>query len=50
MELANRGWAEALRRDHALARGLNTHEGKVVYREVAEAHGLEHVTLESLLD
>ncbi|MER6691233.1 hypothetical protein [Streptomyces minutiscleroticus] len=25
------------------------HEGKVVYREVAEAHGLDHVELESLL-
>ena len=29
--------------------GLNTHDGKVVYREVAEAHGLEHVGLETLL-
>ncbi|MHA5051601.1 alanine dehydrogenase [Streptomyces sp. SD15] len=49
VELANRGWVEALRRDPALARGLNTHDGKVVYREVAEAHGLESVALESLL-
>lgn len=49
VELANRGWVEALRRDAALAKGLNTHDGKVVYREVAEAHGLEHVELESLL-
>ncbi|MEU9284693.1 alanine dehydrogenase [Streptomyces sp. NPDC048275] len=49
VELANRGWADALRRDPALARGLNTHDGKVVYREVAEAHGLERVALESLL-
>src|SRR5207342_2744226 len=49
VELANRGWVEALRRDPALAKGLNTHDGKVVYREVAEAHGLEHVALESLL-
>lgn len=49
VELANRGWADALRRDPALAKGLNTHDGKVTYREVAEAHGLEHVELESLL-
>jgi alanine dehydrogenase len=49
VELANKGWVEALRRDPALARGLNTHDGKVVYREVAEAHGLEHVELETLL-
>jgi alanine dehydrogenase len=49
VELADRGWVAALRRDPALARGLNTHDGKVVYREVAEAHGLEHVELETLL-
>ncbi|MDH6216712.1 alanine dehydrogenase [Streptomyces pseudovenezuelae] len=49
VELANHGWVEALRRDAALAKGLNTHDGKVVYKEVAEAHGLEHVELDSLL-
>ncbi|ROQ73937.1 Alanine dehydrogenase [Streptomyces sp. ADI92-24] len=49
VELANRGWAEALRRDAALAKGLNTHDGQVVYREVAEAHGLAHVELSALL-
>jgi alanine dehydrogenase len=49
VSLANNGWVEALRRDAALAKGLNTHDGKVVYKEVAEAHGLEHVELDSLL-
>jgi alanine dehydrogenase len=49
VELADRGWREALRRDAALAKGLNTHEGQVVYREVAEAHGLDHVELDALL-
>ncbi|MGW0878907.1 alanine dehydrogenase [Streptomyces sp. NPDC002671] len=49
VSLANNGWVEALRRDPALAKGLNTHDGKVVYKEVAEAHGLEHVELETLL-
>lgn len=49
VELADHGWVEALRRDPALAKGLNTHDGKVVYREVAQAHGLEHVELETLL-
>ncbi len=49
LELANRGWADALRRDAALARGLNTHDGQVVYREVAEAHGLDHVELSTLI-
>ncbi|MET9736176.1 alanine dehydrogenase [Streptomyces sp. NPDC006458] len=49
VSLADNGWVEALRRDPALAKGLNTHDGEVVYREVAEAHGLEHIELEALL-
>jgi alanine dehydrogenase len=49
VQLANRGWVEALRRDPALAKGLNVHDGQVVYREVAEAHGMEHVALENVL-
>ena len=40
LELANRGWRDALRTDPALARGLNTHGGAVTYGPVAEAHGL----------
>ncbi|MFC9735524.1 alanine dehydrogenase [Streptomyces roseolus] len=49
VSLANNGWVEALRRDSALALGLNTHDGKVVYKEVAEAHGYEHVELSTLV-
>jgi alanine dehydrogenase len=49
VELANRGWREALRRDAALARGLNTHEGQVVYGPVAEAHGLQATDPQTLL-
>ncbi|CDR12207.1 alanine dehydrogenase [Streptomyces iranensis] len=49
VELANRGWREALRRDAALAKGLNTHEGQVVYGPVAEAHDLPVVELGSLI-
>jgi alanine dehydrogenase len=40
VELADRGWRDALRADPALARGLNTHDGAVTYGPVAEAHGL----------
>jgi alanine dehydrogenase len=49
VEVANRGWRDALRRDAALAKGLNTHEGQVVYGPVAEAHGLETVDIAALL-
>ncbi|MFJ9339649.1 alanine dehydrogenase [Streptomyces sp. NPDC101733] len=49
VQLANLGWAEALRRDAALALGLNTHDGKVVYGPVADAHGMETLELSTLL-
>ena len=47
--LANKGWRQALRDDHALALGLNTHEGRITYAAVAEAFDLEHVALEAVL-
>ena len=40
LEIASHGWRAALRADPAFAAGLNTHEGAVTYRGVAEAHGL----------
>ncbi len=49
VELANRGWKDALRRDAALAKGLNVHEGQITFAAVAEAFGLESVSLESVL-
>jgi alanine dehydrogenase len=49
VELANRGWREALKADHALALGLNTHDGAVTYGPVAEAHGMASRTLEEAL-
>jgi alanine dehydrogenase len=40
LEIANRGWRDALRADPAFALGLNTHEGVITYDSVGEAHGL----------
>jgi alanine dehydrogenase len=40
LEIANRGWREALRADPSLAGGLHTHEGALTCEPVAEAHGL----------
>ena len=45
----NRGWRDALRRDDALALGLNTHEGQLTNAPVAEAHGYDAVDLRSVL-
>ncbi|GLY24243.1 alanine dehydrogenase [Micromonospora sp. NBRC 101691] len=49
LELANHGWREALRRDPALALGLNTHAGQVTYGPVAEAHGMTTLPLTEVL-
>jgi alanine dehydrogenase len=42
LQLANKGWKEALRENSALLKGLNVHDGKVTYPGVAEAFGLEY--------
>ncbi|MCP2338605.1 alanine dehydrogenase [Actinomadura rupiterrae] len=49
VSIANKGWKDALIADRALALGLNTHAGSLVYDHVAEAHGMNHVSLESVL-
>jgi alanine dehydrogenase len=41
--LADHGLAEATHRQPALLSGINVHDGKVTYKPVAEAHGLEYV-------
>ncbi len=47
--IASLGLAEAVRRDKSLARGVNTIEGRVTSRPVAEAHGLDYEPLEYIL-
>ncbi len=47
--LADKGWRQALRDDHSLALGLNTHAGALTYAPVAEAHGMEAVSLDGVL-
>jgi alanine dehydrogenase len=49
LELANRGWREAVRADEALAEGVNVVNGAVTYGPVAAAHGLPAASLQSLL-
>jgi alanine dehydrogenase len=44
VEIANRGWRAALRRDPSFALGLNTHEGSLTCAPVAEAHGLPAIS------
>lgn len=49
VELANRGWQEAARRDPPLAEGVNVVHGKITCEPVAEAHGLEYTPLSRTL-
>ncbi len=49
LSIAARGWKDAARADPALAEGVNVVHGSVVYRPVAEAHGLPSTLLSSLL-
>ena len=40
LAVANKGWEKALADDVHLAKGLNVHEGKIMYGAVAKAHNL----------
>ncbi len=47
--VADKGWQQALRDDHSLALGLNTHAGQLTYEPVASAHDLPHRGLDEVL-
>jgi len=47
--LAAKGWKDALRADASLALGLNTHDGQLTNEPVGVAHGIDAVSLESVL-
>jgi alanine dehydrogenase len=49
LALADHGWREAARRDPALAKGLATHDGRLLSEPVAEAHGLPWTPPEEVL-
>jgi len=48
--IAQRGWREAVGGDPALAEGVNVADGRVVYKPVADAHGMAYTPLGELLD
>jgi alanine dehydrogenase len=49
LDLANKGWKKALKDDAALAKGLNTHDGRVTYQAVADSFDLPMLSLEEAL-
>jgi alanine dehydrogenase len=46
LKMVNKGYREAMREDIALMRGLNTYDGKITYKPVAEALNLDYVQVE----
>jgi len=49
LELADFGFVEAVKRDPALAKGVNVYAGYITNQGVAKAHGLEYRPLEELI-
>jgi len=50
LKLANKGFKKALLEDEALAKGLNTYDGKLIYKAVADAFGMDYVPLSDVLE
>jgi alanine dehydrogenase len=48
--LADKGVAEAIKRDPGLRPGVNVAAGEVTHPAVADAHGMDFVTVEKALD
>jgi alanine dehydrogenase len=49
LAIADKGWKKAVADDTALAKGVNVLDGKVTYKPVADAHGMDYTSLDSLL-
>ncbi|PAB61165.1 alanine dehydrogenase [Anaeromicrobium sediminis] len=49
LQIANKGYLEAIKQNKALAKGVNVIEGKVTYESVAKAHNLEYTPLEEVI-
>ncbi len=50
LALADKGWVQACRDDTGLARGLNTHAGRLTNAPVGEAFDLEAISVDEALD
>lgn len=48
VQLANHGWEKALKGDSELLKGLNIANGKVVYKDVANAFDMEYTPVEEV--
>lgn len=49
VEIANKGWKKAMQESDEIKLGANAINGEITYKAVAEAFGLEHVSIDTLL-
>jgi alanine dehydrogenase len=50
LSIANQGWRRAARSNHALGEGVNVADGRIVYKPVADAHGMPYTPLDLVLE
>jgi len=50
LQLANKGYLQALKESSALLKGLNIMSGKITHKKVAEAFDMEYYSAESFID
>ena len=50
LALANQGWQKAMALDRHLRNGLNVHDGKITHPAVAQALGLPHTPVETVVN
>jgi alanine dehydrogenase len=50
LDLANKGFEQAIKDDKGLQEGVNTYAGKLTYKAVADSQSLEYTPLASLID
>lgn len=49
VDIANKGWKEALDEDPGLKKGLNVVDGKIVYKDIADAFDMKFTEAESVI-
>jgi len=49
VKLANKGFLQAVKENAALAKGVNTYQGHIIYKAVADAFGMEYRDLNELI-
>ncbi len=49
VEIANKGWEKAMKENPEIKLGANVIKGKVTYKGVADAFGLDYVSIDSIL-